>query len=89
MIIRNWRLLECIETAITEYNNTLWREEDKDKKIDGSSIQYSDDWLSANIPEEILGKLESLRISLVSRDIGEQELQDIKEQLSQILDVMN
>lgn len=88
MIIRNWRLLECIETSITEYNNQLWREEDNDKKIDYSSIEYSDDGESANIPEEILGKLESLRISWVARDIGEQELQDIKEQLSQILDVM-
>ncbi len=88
MIIRNWRLLECIETAITEYNNQLWREEDEEKKIDYSSIEYSEDGESANIPEEILGKLESLRISWVSRDIGEQELQDIKEQLSQILDVM-
>lgn len=88
MIIRNWRLLECIETSITEYDNQLWREEDNDKKIDYSSIEYSDDGESANIPEEILGKLESLRISWVARDIGEQELQDIKEQLSQILDVM-
>lgn len=88
MIIRNWRLLECIETSIIEYNNQFWREEDNDKKIDYSSIEYSDDGESTNIPEEILGKLESLRISWAARDIGEQELQDIKEQLSQILDVM-
>ena len=88
MIIRNWKILECIETAIAEYNNQLCREEDEDKKIDLSSIEYLDDGESANIPEEILGKLESLRISCVARDIGEQELQDIKEQLSQVLDVM-
>jgi len=88
MIIRNWRLLQSIEGAITEYNNQLWKKEDEDKKIDYSSIEYSDDFESANIPEEILGKLQSLSISLVSKDIGEQELQDIKEQLSQILDKM-
>ena len=89
MIIRNWYLLDCIDTAIVEYNVQLWRKEDEDKKIDFSSIEYSDDRESANIPEEILGKLESLRISWLSRDIGEQELQDLTEQLSTILDVMN
>lgn len=88
MIIKNWRLLECIETAITEYNNQFWRKEDKEKKIDWNSIEYSDDEESANIPEEILSKLESLRISWVAKDIGEDELQDIMGQLSQILDVM-
>lgn len=88
MIIDNWRLLESIEQSISEYNNQFWREEDEDKKIDYSSIEYSEDGESANIPEEILSKLERLSISLISRDIGEKEIQDITKQLSQMLDVM-
>lgn len=82
MVIRNRRLLEGIETAIIEYN----KEFEGDKEID--FIEYSDDGESANIPEEILSKLEILRISLRAKDIGEKELQDITEQLSQMLDVM-
>ena len=88
MIIDNWRLLESIEQSISEYNNQFWREEDEDKKIDYSSIEYSEDGESANIPEEILSKLERLSISLISRDVGEKEIQDITKQLSQMLDVM-
>lgn len=85
MTIDNWRLLESIEQSISEYNNQFWREEDEDKKIDYSSIEYSEDGESANIPEEILSKLERLSISLISRDVGEKEIQDITKQLSQML----
>jgi len=72
MVIRNRRLLEGIETAIIEYN----KEFEGDKEID--FIEYSDDEESANIPEEILSKLEILRISLRAKDIAEKELKDIK-----------
>lgn len=88
MIINNWRLLESIEQSILEYNNQFYREEDKDKQIDYSSIEYSEDGESANVPEEILSKLERLNVSLISRDAGEKEIQDINKQLSQMLDVM-
>lgn len=88
MIIDNWKLLESIEQSISEYNNQFWREEDEDKKIDYSSIEYSEDDESANVPEEILSKLERLSVSLISRDAGEKEIQDITKQLSQMLDVM-
>lgn len=89
MIIENWSLLESIEKSIIEYNERFWSEEDKDKKIDRESIEYSEDGLSADIPEEILSKLETLRISLISRDVGEEELQSITKQLSRILETMN
>ncbi len=88
MIISNWRLLESIEHSISEYNSQFWREEDKNKKIDYNFIEYSEDGLSANIPEEILSKLERLMICLRARDVGEEEIQDITKQLSQMLDVM-
>lgn len=89
MVIDNWRLLESIEQSISEYNNQFWSEEDKDKKIDYGSIEYSEDGLSATIPEEILSKLDTLRISLIARDISEEEMQNITEQLSKILNVMH
>ncbi len=88
MKIGNWRLLESIEESISEYNSQFWNAEDKNKKINYNFIEYSEDGLSANIPEEILSKLEKLRISLISRDVGEEEMQDITNQLSQILAVM-
>ena len=60
MIIKNYKLLDCIENSITEYNNQFWQEEDEDKKIDYNSITYSEDNESADIPDEILKKLEIL-----------------------------
>ena len=87
MRITNWKLLESIETAITEYNNQLWREEDKNLKLDG--LEYDDDWESAEVPTEILKKLKTLRISLIAKDTSPEELEDIINQLSRILDEMD
>ncbi len=87
MKITNWKLLESIETAITEYNNQLWREEDKNLKLDG--LEYDDDWESAEVPTEILKKLKTLRISLIAKDTSPEELEDIINQLSRILDEMD
>ena len=89
MIIENWRLLSKIEESIIEYNNQFWSEEDEHKKIDFGSIKYSEDELSADIPEDILSKLEKLSISLILRDVGEEEIQSITKQLSRILEIMN
>lgn len=87
MRITNWKLLESIETAITEYNNQLWREEDKNLKLDG--LEYDDDWESAEVPTEILKKLKNLRVSLIAKDTSPEELEDIINQLSRILDEMD
>ena len=87
MRITNWKLLESIETAITEYNNQLWRKEDKNLKLDG--LEYDDDWESAEVPTEILKKLKTLRISLIAKDTSPEELEDIINQLSRILDEMD
>lgn len=87
MRITNWKLLESIETAITEYNNQLWREEDKNLKLDG--LEYDDDWESAEVPTETLKKLKTLRISLIAKDTSPEELEDIINQLSRILDEMD
>ena len=89
MIIENWRLLSNIEESIIEYNDQFWSGEDEHKKIDFGSIEYSEDELSADIPEDILSKLEKLRISLILRDVGEEEIQSITKQLSRILEIMN
>ena len=87
MRITNWKLLESIETAITEYNNQLWREEDKNLKLDG--LEYDDDWESAEVPTKILKKLKNLRVSLIAKDTSPEELEDIINQLSRILDEMD
>ena len=87
MRITNWKLLESIETAITEYNNQLWRKEDKNLKLD--VLEYDDDWESAEVPTEILKKLKTLRISLIAKDTSPEELEDIINQLSRILDEMD
>lgn len=87
MLITNWKLLESIETSITEYNNQFWREEDSPLKLDG--IDYAEDWESADVPEETLRKLKSLRISLIAKDTSDEQLNDIIHQLSKMLDNMN
>ena len=74
MIIENLRLIECIESSIMEYNNQFYKKEDEDKKIDLNCIEYSEDEESANIPEEILKKLETLRIALPTKNISKEEL---------------
>lgn len=89
MIIKNYKLLDCIENAITEYNNQFWRKEDDDKKIDYNSITYLEDDESADIPDEILRKIDKLRISLRFRDFDEDELKDFNSELSRLLDTMN
>ena len=89
MIIENWNLLRSIEQSIQEYNDKLWREEDKDKEIDYKSIKYLEDGLRADVPEEILSKLEILKINLILRNIEKEEMQSITKQLSQILETMN
>lgn len=89
MIIKNLNLLESIETSITEYNNHFWKEEDENKKINFDSIEYSEDEESANIPNEVLKKLETLKISLVSSRMENEELQEITSELCEILDVLD
>ena len=87
MIIENLRLIECIKSSILEYNNQFYKKEDEDKKIDLNCIEYSEDEESANIPEEILNKLETLRIALPTKNISKEELDAIIKQLSDILDI--
>lgn len=89
MIIKNEKLINCIENAILNHDNQFWREEDTDKKIDFSSIKLLEDGESVDIPEDILRKLEKLRVTLYSKDIEGDELQDIISELSQMLDIMN
>lgn len=87
MKIENSRLIECIDSSIQDYNNQFYKQEDENKKIDSNSIEYSEYNEIANIPEEILNKLETLRISLPARNISKEELDAIIKQLSDILDI--
>lgn len=87
MKIENSRLIECIESSIQDYNNQFYKQEDENKQINFNSIKYSEYDESANIPEEILNKLETLRISLPARNISKEELDAIIKQLSDILDI--
>ena len=87
MKIENSRLIECIDSSIQDYNNQFYKQEDENKKIDSNSIEYSEYNESANIPEEVLNKLETLRISLPARNISKEELDAIIKQLSDILDI--
>lgn len=88
MIIKNWDLLQSIEMMIIEYNKQFWSEESKDKRIDRNDIEYSEDDESANVPEALLSKLDKFQISLSSRQVKDDELQDIISQLYQMLDIM-
>ncbi len=89
MIIKNSNLIESIETAITAYNNQFYKEEDADKQISFNTIEYSEDGESINIPKEILKKLKTLSVSLVSRHMEKEELQETTNELSEVLDVLN
>lgn len=88
MIIKNWDLLQSIEMMIIEYNKQFWSEESKDKRIDRNDIEYSEDDESANVPEALLSKLDKFQISLSSRQVKDDELQDIISQLYQMLGIM-
>lgn len=87
MLITNWELLESIENSIIDYNDQLWREEGKKLKLNG--IEYAEDLESAEVSEETLSKLKTLRISLVAKNTNDEELIDITKQLSKLLDNMN
>ena len=93
MIIKNYKLLDCIENAITEYDNQLYNQleekEYEDKKIDFNSIAYSEDGESADIPDEILRKIDKLRIPLKFSDFDKDELKDFNSELCKLLDIMN
>ena len=89
MIIENLRIIECIESSILEYNNQFYKKDDEDKKIDLNCIEYSEDGESANVPDEILKRLENLTIKLLARSIREEELDTIIKQVSDILDKTN
>lgn len=86
MLITNWNLLESIEASIMDYNNQLWREDDKHLRLDG--LEYAEDWESAEVPVETLRKLKTLRISLIVKNTNDEELIDITNQLSKLLDNM-
>lgn len=89
MIIENLRLVECIESSILEYNNQFYKQEDENKKIDLNCIEYLEDGESANIPDDVLKKLENLSIKLPAKSIGKEELDAIIKQVSDILNKTN
>lgn len=86
MLIRNLKLLNSIENAIFNYNNQPGIEEDINKQL--PYFEYEEDGKSANVPEETLKKINVLRISLLSRELVGNEVQNITDELSQILDIM-
>ena len=86
MIIKGYDLLSDIETSIIEYNDQFFKPEDEEKKI--PFFEYSEDGESADIPEETLSKLKDLRISIFTRNVKQEETQNILNQLPKLLDVM-
>ena len=89
MIIKNYKLLECIESAITEYNNQFWKEEDEDKKIDLNSIKFAEDYESADVPKDVINRIDKLRVPFKLSDFDENELRDFNLELSKLLDNMH
>ena len=89
MIIDNYKIIEAIEKGINDYNQQFYREEDKYKGIDWNQIEYLEDGLAIDIPEEILAKIQHLGIAVASDEMSEERLKSTINTLSELLKTMN